>query len=184
MSVSRIGSILVNTSAALIVCPDAAAAAAATAAAAPQTQLVLVSLLDDEVEEAEAADDDVLEHPVLFIHNVCRLNLPSSYGNDVAVVVTVLPDFSLAPDSLRRVPVLVFAPFERRPNSSLDRLVLNAHTSNPTISTTETAPMNEPSSVCFNSDVVSTNDADRSELTDCCCCCCWSNRVLNSGINL
>lgn len=55
MSVSLIGSILVNRSAVL------------PAPFTAQTQLVLVSLLDDDDDEAEDDDD---EHPVLLMHKV------------------------------------------------------------------------------------------------------------------
>lgn len=164
---SRSGSILVNIS-------ELALVVAVAAVPPPHTQLVLVSLLDDEDEAAD--EDEALEHPVLFIHNVCRLNLPSSYGSDVAVVVA---DFSLVPDSLRRPPLLLLLLPARLEANSLD---LKAHTSKPTMNTTDTAPINEPSSVCFNSDVVKTNEdataaAERSVAVD-------SSIVLNSGISL
>lgn len=114
---------------------------------------MFVSLLDEaaDEDEEEAADEED-EQPVLFIHSVCRLSLPSSYGSDVAVVLAVAApdlsvDLSLELDSSRR-----------RTLKSLDRLVLNAHTRTPTISTTETAPMNEPNRVCLSSEVVRMNE--------------------------
>lgn len=120
MSVSRSGSILANMSALVLVLA--------------KTQLVLVSLVDDDDDEDEDEDD---EHPVLLMHRVWRLSLPSSYGNDV---VAVVPDLSGAPDSAR-----------------FDRVAFTTQTRTPTTSMTETAPMNEPSKVCFSSDEVRAN---------------------------
>jgi hypothetical protein len=110
----------------------------------PHTQLVLVSLLPLLVELLLELLE-LLEHPVLFMHNVCRLSLPNSYGNDeeAFVVFVVALDLSFSLSNL--------------PNSRC-RVLLITQMSTITIKMTEKAPINEPSRVCLSSTVENTSE--------------------------
>lgn len=155
------GSILVNRSAAAVLL-------------FPHTQLVFVSLLDEDEEEADEEEED--EHPVLFIHSVWRLNLPSSYGS-VAVVVVVVADLSFSVD----VDVSLLDPRLDPRDNSFVRVALNPQTAIPTRNITDTAPINEPRRVCLSSDVVKNRDDVGLDTSVCCCCCSCCEVVIISG---
>lgn len=72
--------------------------------------------------------------------------MPSSYGN-VAAVVVVVADLSFS------VEVESLALLRPRDNSFV-RVAFTPQISTPTTSMTDTAPMNEPSSVCLSSELV------------------------------
>jgi hypothetical protein len=103
----------------------------------PAVVLPVPLLLCEEDEDDDDDDDELLELepllPLLLIHNVCKLNLPSSYFDFVVFVLSKA-------DFVSSVFLLL-----------LMRDVFRRQTSMSTTSRTDTAPISDPTRVCFNS---------------------------------
>lgn len=130
------------------------------AARTPQTQLEFVALLPELLLLPLLA-----LQPVLFMHKVCKLSLPKSYGELCeATVVVVVVDLSF---SLSFMHNEMFLP------KNLRLLVLIKQIITATIMMTESAPMNEPNKVCLSSIEVKNEPG----WTCCLCCLCKTSSI-------